>query len=67
MAAARARGTLEHEVLLCLAAAERPLTAADVQTEMVERFEFEVDTTLANERWHAEVADNLRATKAAQA
>lgn len=33
---------------------------ADVTPEMVERFEFEVDTTKANEYWHAEVAENLR-------
>ena len=32
---------------------------ADIQPEMVERFEFEVDTTKANEYWQAEVADNL--------
>lgn len=30
----RARGTLEHEVLMCLAAAGRPLTAAEVQAEI---------------------------------
>ena len=33
---------------------------ADIQPEMVERFEFEVDTTKANEYWHEEVAENLR-------
>ena len=32
---------------------------------MVERFEFEVDTTKANEYWHEEVAENL-AKKAAE-
>lgn len=32
---------------------------ADIQPEMVERFEFEVDTTKANENWRAEVAENL--------
>ena len=32
---------------------------ADITPEMVERFEFEVDTTKANENWHAEVAENL--------
>ena len=32
---------------------------ADIEPEMVERFEFEVDTTKANENWHAEVAENL--------
>ena len=38
---------------------------ADVTPEMTERFEFEVDTTKANEYWHAEVAENL-AKKAAE-
>jgi 3-ketosteroid 9alpha-monooxygenase subunit A len=33
---------------------------ADVAPEMVDRFEFEVDTTKANEYWQAEVAENLR-------
>ena len=32
---------------------------ADIAPEMVERFEFEVDTTLANEYWREEVAANL--------
>jgi 3-ketosteroid 9alpha-monooxygenase subunit A len=32
---------------------------AEIEPEMVERFEFEVDTTKANENWHAEVAENL--------
>ena len=32
---------------------------ADIKPEMTDRFEFEVDTTKANEFWHAEVADNL--------
>ena len=32
---------------------------ADVAPEMVERFEFEVDTTKANEYWQAEVAEGL--------
>ena len=32
---------------------------ADIAPEMVDRFEFEVDTTKANEFWQAEVADNL--------
>ena len=31
----------------------------DVTEEMVARFEFEVDTTRANETWEAEVAENL--------
>jgi 3-ketosteroid 9alpha-monooxygenase subunit A len=38
---------------------------ADVRPEMTERFEFEVDTTKANEYWHAEVAANLAAMRAA--
>lgn len=33
---------------------------ADVDPKMVQRFEFEVDTTKANEVWEAEVAENLR-------
>jgi 3-ketosteroid 9alpha-monooxygenase subunit A len=33
---------------------------ADVKAEMTDRFEFEVDTTKANEYWQAEVAENLR-------
>lgn len=33
--------------------------ADDVQPEMTDRFEFEVDTTKANEFWHEEVAENL--------
>ncbi|MCK7622653.1 Rieske 2Fe-2S domain-containing protein [Streptomyces sp. RS10V-4] len=33
--------------------------AADVQDEMVRRFEFEIDTERANTAWRAEVADNL--------
>ncbi|HWU22185.1 MAG TPA: Rieske 2Fe-2S domain-containing protein [Nocardioides sp.] len=32
---------------------------ADIHPEMTDRFEFEVDTTRANEYWHAEVAENL--------
>ena len=38
---------------------------AEVKPEMTERFEFEVDTTKANEYWRAEVAENL-AKKAAE-
>jgi 3-ketosteroid 9alpha-monooxygenase subunit A len=34
--------------------------AAEIVPEMVERFEFEVDTTKANEYWHEEVAENLK-------
>ncbi len=33
---------------------------ADIAPDMVARFEFEVDTTKANEFWHEEVAENLR-------
>ncbi|HTW16365.1 MAG TPA: Rieske 2Fe-2S domain-containing protein [Nocardioides sp.] len=33
---------------------------ADIAPEMVDRFEFEVDTTKANEFWQDEVAENLR-------
>ena len=33
---------------------------ADIAPEMVDRFEFEVDTTKANEYWQDEVAENLR-------
>lgn len=33
--------------------------AGDVTEDMTARFEFEVDTTRANEAWQAEVADNL--------
>lgn len=39
--------------------------AADVAPEMTDRFEFEVDTTKANEYWQVEVAENL-ARKAAE-
>jgi 3-ketosteroid 9alpha-monooxygenase subunit A len=38
---------------------------ADIEPDMVARFEFEVDTSKANEFWQAEVAENLR-IKAAQ-
>ena len=40
---------------------------ADVTTEMTERFEFEVDTTHANENWEKEVAENLERRKAEEA
>ncbi|WP_063010202.1 Rieske 2Fe-2S domain-containing protein [Nocardia nova] len=36
---------------------------ADIDPKMVQRFEFEVDTTKANEHWEAEVAENLRRKK----
>ena len=34
--------------------------AADVTPAMTDRFEFEVDTSTANEHWHAEVEENLQ-------
>ncbi len=37
---------------------------ADVTEKMTQRFEFEVDTTKANEAWHAEVEENLARQKA---
>jgi 3-ketosteroid 9alpha-monooxygenase subunit A len=37
---------------------------ADIQPEMVERFEIEVDTTRANEYWNAEVEENLKVKEA---
>jgi 3-ketosteroid 9alpha-monooxygenase subunit A len=38
--------------------------AADVEPEMVERFEIEVDTARAIEHWNVEVAENLKAQDA---
>jgi 3-ketosteroid 9alpha-monooxygenase subunit A len=38
---------------------------ADVSNEMTQRFEFEVDTTRANEVWEQEVAENLARQEAA--
>ena len=43
----RARGSLEREVLMCLAAAGRPLTAAEVQAEIGGLAYTTVMTTLA--------------------
>ena len=37
---------------------------ADVSAEMVDRFEIEVDTTAANEKWHVEVEENLKVQEA---
>ena len=37
---------------------------ADIEPEMVERFEIEVDTTRANEYWNTEVEENLKALDA---
>jgi 3-ketosteroid 9alpha-monooxygenase subunit A len=39
---------------------------ADVTDDMVQRFEFEVDTTRANEAWEREVAENLARQHAGQ-
>jgi 3-ketosteroid 9alpha-monooxygenase subunit A len=39
---------------------------ADVSEEMVARFEFEVDTSRANEHWQAEVAENLARRQTAE-
>jgi 3-ketosteroid 9alpha-monooxygenase subunit A len=39
---------------------------ADIEPEMVERFEYELDTTKANEVWEKQVQDNLAARAAAQ-
>jgi 3-ketosteroid 9alpha-monooxygenase subunit A len=33
---------------------------ADITGDMTDRFELEVDTTRANEKWHVEVEENLR-------
>ena len=33
---------------------------ADVSPDMTDRFEIEVDTTAANEKWHVEVEENLK-------
>ena len=33
---------------------------ADVTPDMTDRFELEVDTAPANEKWHVEVEENLR-------
>jgi 3-ketosteroid 9alpha-monooxygenase subunit A len=38
--------------------------AADVTEEMTQRFEFEVDTTHANENWEKEVRENLERRRA---
>jgi 3-ketosteroid 9alpha-monooxygenase subunit A len=34
--------------------------AADVAPDMTDRFEIEVDTTAANEKWQVEVEENLK-------
>lgn len=39
---------------------------ADVTEKMTQRFEYEVDTTKANEAWQAEVAENLARQKSEQ-
>jgi 3-ketosteroid 9alpha-monooxygenase subunit A len=40
---------------------------AEVMPKMTQRFEFEVDTTKANEAWEAEVAENLRRKRESEA
>ncbi|WP_433524360.1 Rieske 2Fe-2S domain-containing protein [Nocardia pseudovaccinii] len=40
---------------------------AEVTDKMTQRFEFEVDTTKANEAWEAEVAENLRRKRETEA
>jgi 3-ketosteroid 9alpha-monooxygenase subunit A len=37
---------------------------ADISPDMVDRFEIEVDTTAANEKWHVEVEENLKVQQA---
>ena len=37
------------------------VAAADIIEDMTARFEFEIDTTQANEAWQNEVAENLSA------
>jgi 3-ketosteroid 9alpha-monooxygenase subunit A len=39
--------------------------AADVAPDMVDRFEFEIDTTRPSEHWTKEVEENLAAARAA--
>ena len=34
--------------------------SADVTADMTDRFEIEIDTTAANEKWHVEVEENLK-------
>jgi 3-ketosteroid 9alpha-monooxygenase subunit A len=36
------------------------VNAADVTPDMTDRFEIEIDTTAANEKWHVEVEQNLK-------
>ena len=38
--------------------------AADVTPDMTDRFEIEVDTTIADEKWHVEVEENLKQSEA---
>ena len=40
---------------------------ADITPEMTDRFELEVDTTRANEKWNVEVEENLRRRAAREA
>jgi 3-ketosteroid 9alpha-monooxygenase subunit A len=39
---------------------------ADISPDMVDRFELEVDTAPANEKWHVEVQENLKKQAAAE-
>ncbi|WP_067815001.1 Rieske 2Fe-2S domain-containing protein [Nocardia inohanensis] len=43
------------------------VNVADIDPKSRQRFEFEVDTSKANEAWEAEVAENLRGKRAAEA
>jgi predicted transcriptional regulator len=56
----RARGSLEHEVLLCLAAAKGPLTAAAVQSEIGGLAYTTVVTTLSRLHGKAAIERTLR-------
>lgn len=56
----RARGRLEHEVLLCLAAAKGPVTAADVQAEIGGLAYTTVMTTLSRLYAKAAIERTLR-------
>jgi 3-ketosteroid 9alpha-monooxygenase subunit A len=40
---------------------------AEIEPDMVARYEFEVDVSKANEHWQAEVAENLRAREKQEA
>jgi 3-ketosteroid 9alpha-monooxygenase subunit A len=42
------------------------VNAADVTPDMTDRFEIEVDTTAANEKWQVQVEENLALQAAAE-